>query len=537
LSQSPSALTPSRQLLVIEWTALSWPDLLYRHQARQLPALASLAQAGNAATLNTTPETWPLSHSLTLLRESGVPVLVLNAADLPAEARVQPDELAPELLSQFPPDEVARPALTAALCDLYSAHNELIIELSDSTPRLITVRYDLIPQIESAYAHSPFLAPALRAGFQILDLLLHDARAHLAPQAGMLLCSAGRAPHPGCAFYSLPGVTREKLPRLPTAEVFPAFLATMLGVRAPAGSALASPLPLDAAWLQPEIISPRPASTPASTPAVALRDLETRAATAADLAALARVFPSDPWTSSLACYLTTARANPQILAAAALVPNGGVILRGQPEQSAALESSLSRLLPDPATQSEASLHNANEVVAESANARAFLACGFVRSTTLDVWLINIADITRRLQAMPAPDLTGWKFRPATPTDIAWWSRRPEARSILNEHTRYSTDLSFVAELAGQPAGIILIERLVASPAIANSVVTAADTRPHGTFVHLIAHATRALQLGGVTQALFVSDEMRRETAAFARRCRSRHLRQTWRLCREGSPIT
>jgi len=520
----------AQKVLIVEWAGATWSDLLHRLQSNQLPTLQRVAAAGLHTALTTSPaEPSLLGRSLELLTDAGVNIAAPTPATLPEEARVTPDELDPALLQQFPPDEEARPALTAALCDLYAVHNETVVQLSAAETQLAVSRHDFLQHIDAAFTRSPSLSVARRNAFQLLDLLLADLLHQTGGRIAVVICSAGSPSRSGFCLHAEHGKRAAELPRLPSPGMLPAFLASLLKLGVPPGSPLASPVPLTSAWLQPDVV--RHEKYTSAREAAAAEEISLRETTPADQHPLTVTFPGIPWEAAAVCYVAVANKTPDLLAAAAAKDDGGLLFAARPNQSAASFLVLSQLLADARVQAMDRLFNTSEVPAGSPIANTLQEAGFVVSQTLDVWLTDVTAMSERVRAMTWQRDADWRVRPATTADVAFWGQRPEATSLVRPGTKFDSDLSFAIELGGLPAGLLLIERLAGRPAYVHALVVAPDARAAGGFALMLALSSSALQLAGVRQIVFTTDPTRREIIAFARRCGSRQLRQILRLQR------
>jgi hypothetical protein len=520
-----------RRVLLVEWVGVTWPDLLPRLQAGHLPALRTVVASGVYATLAPCPaDRWPLSRSLGLLAEAGVEMAAPIPANLPAEARVLADDLDPTLLQQFPADTEAQSILTSALCSLYEMHNEIVVQLGAASLRLVVARHDFLAQVDAAYARSSSLPQARRMAFQLLDLLLHDLRHQAGSGAAIVVCSSGLPGRSGFCLHAVPGDPASKLPRLPATEMLPTFLANLLELTVPAGSPLASPMPLTAAWLQPDIVpSARHAVTGESS--VTAGEFDLRESSPADHHQLLTVFPGIPWETAAICYLASKSGSSGVLAAAAVQSDGGILFATRSDH-ATTTLVISKLLADPRVRSMDKLFNSSEAPANSLVATALQAAGFVVTQTLDLWLTETSAMLERTRTMTWAHDASWQLRPATAADVDLWRTRPESASLLRPGTSFDPDLSWAAELAGHPAGLLLLERIAGSPAYVNMLAVAAEARAAGGFALLLSQISTGLQLAGIRQIVFTTDQTRREIIAFARRCRSRRIRQTLRLQRQ-----
>ncbi len=520
----------AQKVLIVEWAGATWSDLLHRLQSNQLPTLQRVAAAGLHTALTTSPaEPSLLGRSLELLTDAGVNIAAPTPATLPEEARVTPDELDPALLQQFPPDEEARSALTAALCDLYAVHNETVIQLSAAGIQLAVSRHHFLQHIDAAFAQSPSLPVARRHAFQLLDILLADLLHQTGGRISVVICSAGSPSRSGFCLHAEHGKRAAELPRLPSPGMLPAFLASLLKLDVPADSPLASPVPLTSAWLRPVVV-PHEKYTSARE-AAAAEEISLRESTPADHHPLSVTFPGIPWEDASVCYLAVGKRTSDLLAAAAINANGGLLFAARSNQSAASFQVLSELLADARTQAMDLLFNATEVPVDSPAAVALQKAGFVVTQTLNVWLTDVAAMSERVRTMTWKRDAAWRVRPATAADVALWCQQPEAASLVRPGTTFDSDLSFAIELGGLPAGLLLIERLAGRPAYVHALVVAPDARADGGFALMLALSSSALQLAGVRQIVFTTDPARREIIAFARRCGSRQLRQILRLQR------
>lgn len=515
-------------VLLVEWGGVTWPDLLPRVQAGHLPALRIVAAMGVASNFPACREDeWPLDQSIKWLVDAGVGVLAVESATLPDGARVAGDELDPSLCRQFPDDAAARPGLTAALCVLYALHNETVARSAEPEVQLVVARHDFVARVDAAYAHSALLPQARRAAFQVLDVLLADLRHQVGGRAAVVVCSPGLPGRRGFCLHGLLGTPTATLPRLPSAAAMPALLAELLGLEVAAGSPLAGALPLNAAWIQPHIV---PAGRYAATP-VATGDFITREMVEWDQGQVVAIFPRIPWESTARCYAAVSSRQGEVLAAAGMRGEGGVLLAARANQEKAAAAVLACLLADTMVAAMEHLYNASEVPADSLEGRVLQEAGFVVTHTLDLWLAEVAVLRGRARNLAGVKDECWQLRPATAADVAIWRTRPEAAGLLQGEVDFDPDLSWAAEFAGRPAGLLLAARLPNALAVVKLLVTAEEARAAGGFARLINQGRASGESAGIAQLVFSTEETRREVVAFARRCRSRLLRKTLRLHR------
>ena len=215
-----SAILP--QVVLVEWCAATAENVEPRLRTKQLPALDTAARLGawTALPACASDAAWPWPERFADFHAAnrrvfarGWPTEAGNADD---DTCVAPEDIDARVLAFFPPlDGASLAELRRVLAMLYSVHNALIDAAADeSAPALLAGRYDLIGSISRFYARESSLPQALRAAYQLLDLLLADLNAARNPAGALLVCARTGNAQSGFACFFAAKLPRAEWPRL-----------------------------------------------------------------------------------------------------------------------------------------------------------------------------------------------------------------------------------------------------------------------------------------------------------------------------------
>jgi len=490
-------LAPS--LLLIEWSGTDSDQIPARLKSGQLPALAQLTAEGRGQVLPPCDHPWPWPAQFAEWRTSGASVIDLGWQPLTGDQQIAPAELDDAPVAHFPasPDERA---LREHLAQLYSVHNAAIETVANHPPGVVAVRYRLIGEIATLYSASPRLSQALLAAHRLLDLLLHDLRAHADRRQALALTAPPRDYHPGLAVFAAANRRPDQLPRVPTTQLLAPALAQLAGLP-PSTTGGDQPLDFTAKWLSPEIVpSQRWLSSPAIEPEASIA---VRRGTARDLLVIRSRFPQVSWPASARLWVAEANNN-YLLGALALTPAGGLALDWLPaldprrERLALLQAGLA----EAANLGLSDLFLSHLVSVGDARQLALSAHGFSPSTEHTLWQAEFPRALQRLAGAPDASIP-LALRPPTCADLDWWRTQDVARGLIRTGATFDPDMSFAAELGAEPLGLVLAQRL-GENVWADVACVTPRASAGGCFAPLMRATIHAWVAAGCTSVVFTT---------------------------------
>ena len=299
------------------------------------------------------------------------------------------------------------------------------------------------------------------------------------------------------------------------------------------GEKTVSPFPLNASWLQPEIVpahwtaAARVAPTGRSGGAI-----EVRAGTDAEKASLPTLFPEGAWLAGDAIFVLHAADNETTIhAAAGLGSDGGLALGFAPSFPFAHDAAAS-LFEAVRAQARAvgvaEIFLRQPVASDSPLHRALERAGFETAGEQTLWLATVPAMLERARRLADRAGDEFKIRPLAAADLEPWRHRPEAKALLRPHASFDPDLSSAAFRDETPAGILVAQR-IAGRAWVDVMCIANDARLAGCFVPMAIQALTAGIAAGTLEVVFVTGRDSRVASAFARRCGAKILQQGLRL--------